>query len=194
MTVSLLIIESYEVSPDAADQAIALFDQVSHLVGIPADASSPLGLAPASVEPSSSVGRAITPWLLSLSLNITCVLLILWQQWWQRSIDPSTQSDGPHAHGRVRRTPRGRGHLGAITRFNPTLSRGPREFYTPHQYTCSLGPFSVPKSLRTPVCREEATPISLPEPRLSHSSPQFGVEVTADVASPSFFPGTWPHG
>jgi Family of unknown function (DUF6535) len=111
MTVSLFVIESYQkLSPDAVDQAAVLFDRVSRLVGIPAgplspeplSSSPPLGLVPGSFEPSSSVGRAITLWLLSLSLNITCVLWILWQQWWRQSIDHYPQGGEPHARARVR--------------------------------------------------------------------------------------------
>src|SRR6267142_710474 len=110
-TVSLFVIESYKkLSPDAADAAVVLFDQVSHLVGIPAGpspepsspSSPPLGLVPGSFEPSSSVGRAITLWLMSLSLNIACVLWILLQQWWRQSVDPYTQGGEPHAGARVR--------------------------------------------------------------------------------------------
>jgi hypothetical protein len=106
MTVSLFVIEGYKrLSPDAADQAIVLFDQVSHLIGIPAG-PSPEPSSSSSVhgpfEPSSSVGRAITMWLLCLSLNITCFLWILWQQWWRQSIDPCTQGGEPHARARVR--------------------------------------------------------------------------------------------
>ena len=108
MTISLFVIESYNrLSPDAADQAIAIFDQVAHLVGIPGGIVSldspppPLRLDAASFEPSPSFVRATTLWLLSLGLNVACVLYVLWQQGWGRWIDPSKESDEPHAHARV---------------------------------------------------------------------------------------------
>jgi len=85
IAVSLSIIEGYtRLSPDPADQAVALFDQLSHLVGIPAD--TPLVLkAAASFKPSPSAVRATTLWFLSLSMNVTCVFWVLWQQWWLQS-------------------------------------------------------------------------------------------------------------
>jgi len=106
IAVSLSIIEGYtRLSPDPADQAVALFDQLSHLVGIPADTpldlSQPLVLkAAASFKPSPSAVRATTLWFLSLSMNVTCVLWVLWQQWWLQS--QAIDSRGElHAHARL---------------------------------------------------------------------------------------------
>ena len=106
-TVSLFVIESYKrVSSDAVDQAADLFDKVSHLVGIPAGISPkptlPSSLDAASFEPSSSAVCAITLWLLSLSLNIACVLWMLWQQWRQQSTDSDSSTQGSEPHARVR--------------------------------------------------------------------------------------------
>ena len=103
MAVSLFIIEGYErSSPDAADQAGALFDQLSHLVGVPAE--KPFGLPPHRAlgaaapfgRPNTSAVRATILWRLSLSMNMTCVLWVLWLQ----SIDPLARGE-PHAHARL---------------------------------------------------------------------------------------------
>ena len=105
MAVSLFIIEGYErSSPDAADQASASFDQLSHLVGVLAE--KPFGLllpphlalgatAPFTRSTTSAV-RATILWRLSLSMNMTCVLWVLWLQ----SIDPLARGE-PHAHARL---------------------------------------------------------------------------------------------
>lgn len=108
MAVSLFIIEDYErSSPDAADQAGALFDQLSHLVGIPAE--KPLDLLPPHLalgaaapfsRPNASAVRATILWRLSLGMNMTCVLWVLWQRWWLQSIDPLARGE-PHAHVRL---------------------------------------------------------------------------------------------
>jgi hypothetical protein len=92
MAVSLFIIEGHQrLSPDgAADQAVALFDQLSRLVGIPA-ADTPFDLSQAaagSFEPAaagpSAVRAATTLWFLSLVTNLACVLCALWQRWRHR--------------------------------------------------------------------------------------------------------------
>ena len=106
IAVSLFIIEGYmRLSPDPTDQAFALFDQLSHLVGIPADTplnlSQPLALeAAASFKPSPSAVRATTLWFLSLGMNVTCVLWVLWQQWWLQSQAIDSQGE-PHARTRL---------------------------------------------------------------------------------------------
>ena len=109
MAVSLFIIEGYErSSPDAADQASASFDQLSHLVGVLAE--KPFGLllpphlalgatAPFTRSTTSAV-RATILWRLSLSMNMTCVLWVLWLRWWLQSIDPLARGE-PHAHARL---------------------------------------------------------------------------------------------
>lgn len=106
MAVSLFTIEGYErSSPDAADQAGALFDQLSHLVGVPAE--KPFGLPPHRAlgaaapfgRPNTSAVRATILWRLSLSMNMTCVLWVLWLRWWLQSIDPLARGE-PHAHAR----------------------------------------------------------------------------------------------
>ena len=107
MAVSLFIIEAYQRSSlDAADQAGALFDQLSHLAGIPAEKPLDLllpphlalGAAAARLRPNASAVRATILWRLSLSVNMTCVLWVLWQRWWLQSIHPRGE---PHAHARL---------------------------------------------------------------------------------------------
>lgn len=99
MAVSLFIIEGHtRLSPDGADQAVALFDQLSRLVGIPAGTPFDLSQAAASFKPNPSAVRATTLCFLCLSMNVTCVLWVLWQQWWLQFIDPRGE---PHAHARL---------------------------------------------------------------------------------------------
>ena len=96
MALSLFIIEGYKrLSPDGADQAVALFDQLSRLVGIPAGTHFDLSQAAASFKPNPSVVRATTLWFLSLSMNVTCILWVLWLQF----VDPGGE---PHAHAHAR--------------------------------------------------------------------------------------------
>jgi hypothetical protein len=78
-------------SQDVVDQAVALFNQVTSL-------DQPLGPDAVPLERSSSVVRATTLWLLSLWLNITCVVCVLWQQWLPQCIDLL----GPHMPARLR--------------------------------------------------------------------------------------------
>lgn len=88
-TISLFVIEGYNTlsSQDVVDQAAALFNQVTSL-------DQPLGPDAVPLERSSSVVRATTLWLLSLWLNLTCVVRVLWQQ----CIDLL----GPHMPARLR--------------------------------------------------------------------------------------------
>ncbi|KAN0114008.1 hypothetical protein V8E52_007157 [Russula decolorans] len=74
-TVSLFVIEGHNTlsSQDVVDQAVALFNQVTSL-------DQPLGPDAVPLERSSSVVQATTLWLLSLWLNITCSVWVLWQQ------------------------------------------------------------------------------------------------------------------
>jgi hypothetical protein len=90
----MFVIESYNtsLSPDVA----VLFSQLTSLDQPPPPALPPLRL---DAEQSSSVVRATTLWLLSLGLNITCAVWVLWQQWRQRCTDLSGE---PHMHARLR--------------------------------------------------------------------------------------------
>jgi hypothetical protein len=78
-------------SQDVVDEAVALFNQVTSL-------DQSLGPDAVRLEPRSSVVRASTLWLLSLWLNITCVVCVLCQQRWQQCIDLL----GPHMPARLR--------------------------------------------------------------------------------------------
>lgn len=75
------------------DQAIALFNQVTSL-----DEALGRDVVSVPLGQSSSVIRATGLWLLSLWLNITCVVCVLWQQWWPQCIDLV----GPHMPARLR--------------------------------------------------------------------------------------------
>jgi hypothetical protein len=110
-TVLLFLFKGYgKLSPDVADQAVTFFSQVSqHLVGISGGTAShpppppPTGMSGAVLfEPSSSVVRATTLWVLSLCLNMTCALWVLWRQWWQPHHDPLGQSGKPHCDAPAR--------------------------------------------------------------------------------------------
>ncbi|KAI0276855.1 hypothetical protein BGY98DRAFT_669333 [Russula aff. rugulosa BPL654] len=94
-TISLFVIEGYNTlsSQDMVDQAIALFNQVTSL-----DEALGRDVVSVPLGQSSSVIRATALWLLSLWLNITCVVCVLWQQWWPQCIDLV----GPHMPARLR--------------------------------------------------------------------------------------------
>jgi hypothetical protein len=102
----LFVIESYNtsLSPEVVDQAVALFNQVTSLHQPPLPALLPLRLDAALLERSSSVVRATTLWLLSLGLNITCAVWVLWRQleWWHQSIDLLGKSGEAHTPARPR--------------------------------------------------------------------------------------------
>lgn len=104
VTVLLFLFKGYgKLSPDVADQAVTFFSQVSqHLVGISGDTGTaehppppPTGMSGAVLfDPSSSAFRATTLWVLSLCLNMTCALWVLWRRWWYH--DLPGQSGKPH--------------------------------------------------------------------------------------------------
>jgi hypothetical protein len=109
-TVLPFVIEGYnKLSPDGADQAAALFNQVAQQLGGTSGGTAfklvlppPLRLDAVWFKQNLAVFRATTLWLSSLGLNITCVLRVLWQQWWQQSIDFPGQGDGLHTLARLR--------------------------------------------------------------------------------------------
>jgi len=110
-TVSLFLVENYgKLSPDVTNDAINFFHQISQqLVGISGDTSSnssqPLCLDAPLFEPSSSVLRTTTVWVLSLGLNLAYALWILGHQWWQQDPDVFGPNGELHTPARVPRHP-----------------------------------------------------------------------------------------
>jgi hypothetical protein len=94
-TILLFVIESHNMSlpPDVAEHVVALFNQVTSLDQYPPPALLPLRPDAVLLEQSSSGVRATSIWFLSLGLNITCAVWVLWQRW-RQCIDLSGQNGG----------------------------------------------------------------------------------------------------